>query len=85
METEKNTERGWIIGISRLKVRFEDFKIHLQRVYEAFYDELKQNKEISTDIGYVIHHLSCQDSRIDDLERDIQKLMGKVDGFQKMF
>ena len=78
MEMNKNAERGWIAGISILKDNFKDFKIHLRKVYEEIYDGLKQNKEISTNIGYVIHQLSCQDSRIDDLERGIKEVMGKV-------
>ena len=32
MRTEKNAERGWLVGISSLKEGFEDFKIHIQRV-----------------------------------------------------
>ena len=77
--TDKNAERGWIAGIYSIKVRFKEFKIHLCRVYEAVCGGLKQNKEISTYIGYVIHQLSFQDLWIDDLERDIKELMGKID------
>ena len=81
--TDKNAERGWIVGIYSLKVRFKEFKIHLCRVYEAVCGGLKKNKEISTYIGYVIHQLSFQDLWIDDLERDIKELIGKIDRISK--
>ena len=56
-----------------------DFKIHLRKVFEAVCSGVKQNQELSTDIGYVLSKLSCQDSRVDDIDRDIKEMIGKID------
>ena len=79
MEMEKREEKGWLENINNIKDKIVDFKIHLRKVYEAVYSRLRQNQEISTDVGYVLRQLSCQDSWIDDMDRDIKELMGKVD------
>ena len=80
---DKNAERGWISCIYGFKVTFKEYKIHLCKVYEELCGGFKKNKEISTYIGHVIHQLSFQDLWIDDLERDIKELIGKIDRISK--
>ena len=83
MESEKHEEKGWLAGINNIKDEIVDFKIHLRKVYEAICSRLSQNWEISTNVGYALSKLSCQDSWLDDMDMYIKELLGKVNIIDK--
>ena len=65
--------------MNSVKGSIVDFKIHLRKVFEVVCSGESQNQELSIDIGYVLSKLSCQELRIDDMDRDIKEMMGKID------
>lgn len=74
---------GTMTGIKEamnyLKASVEDFKLNLRKVFDVLYTGLKEIKETSEDTRYISQQLTCQDSCIDDLERNLFQLMGNVD------
>lgn len=72
--------RAAIAALSRTLI---DIKFAVRRTYEAVCSSVNQNSDMASVITHVCTQLSCQDSRIDDLERNIIELMGKVDRIQE--
>ena len=72
-------KEGWAAGFSNINFGIEDLKLHLRRVFDVIGVEMKENKETVEDIWYISDQVSCQESRINDLKRDLRELMGTVD------
>ena len=72
VDTEKNKGKGWIEGLNSVKGSVIDFKIHSRKVFEVVYSGVRHNQVLSIDIGYVLSKLFFQESRIDDVERDVK-------------
>ena len=79
METERNEWKGWREGLNNVKGSTIDFKIHMKKVFEVVVIGERKNQELSINIGYVLSNLSCQESRIDDMGRDIKEMLGNID------
>jgi uncharacterized protein YoxC len=70
-------------AIAALSRTLTDIKFAVRRTYETVCTSVNQNSDMASVIKHVCNQLSCQDSRIDDLERNIIELMGKVDRIQE--
>ena len=70
---------GLAVGFSSIKSGIEELKLHFPYVCDIVGVGVKENKETVADIRYISNQIGCQDSRIDDLERDSRELMGPVD------
>ena len=67
-----------------------NLKKNLRRLYEMMAIGIMDNKEISQEVkntgevvSYTSYQISNHDSRIDDSERNLKKIMGKVDKLQE--
>ena len=74
---------GSVVGISSLKFVIEDLKLHLCKVFDVIGLGEKENRETVADIWYIFNQIGCQDSRIDDLKRDLRVLTSVIDFIKK--
>ena len=70
--------------------RIADLKKNLRRLYEMRAIAIMDNKEITQEVknmgevvSYTSYQISNHDSRIDDIERNLREIMGKVDRIQE--
>ena len=56
-----------------------DIKIYLRWIYEMVCTGVKENRVVAADVMYLENQMGCHKSRIDDNDRDLHKLMGKMD------
>ena len=75
----KDTQVGWSDCLTNMKNGIEDFKVQLSRDFEVVYNGVQENREATNEICYILNLLSCQFSRIDDLDWDLKELMSIVD------
>ena len=69
----------WVAGFSSIKYCIEELKLHMHKVFGIEGMGVKEKKETYVDIWYISNQIDCHDSRIDNLEWDLTKLMGIVD------
>ena len=69
----------WTASFSSMKSGIEDLKLNLRKVFDVVGLVLKENREIIAYIWYISNQIGCQESRIEDLERDLRELMGTID------
>ena len=64
---------------ARMKNRIKHFTVHLRRTFELVGKGVQVNNEATFDVRYISNHISCHDSRIDYLERNLKELMRMMD------
>ena len=65
--------------INDIKSTMSDIKIHLRQIYELVCTGVKESKVAPSDVKYLANQMGCHESRIDDNDRDLHKLMGTMD------
>lgn len=77
------TMQNIMAAIAALNRTMVDIKLSVRNTYNAVCTSVDQHEEMAKDLSYAVNQLSCRDSRIDDLEKNLFELMGKVDNLQE--